>query len=212
MTDESGQGAGGAPDPTGSLRAGDAERNATVARLQAAFSEGRLELVELDERTAAAYAAKTLGELRALTRDLPESDPATAGPGQVARRPGEAPVSRPAAAVSAVSGWLIGAMSGVVGINLIIWAAVSISSGRWVYPWWIWVLVFCVIGGAGDARQRSERRRRRRTTAGRREPAGRPSARAAVDGADRPCGGTAGGGAGGGVPRPLRAQRRDAGL
>ena len=153
-----------APDPTGSLRAGDADRNATVARLQAAFAEGRLELVELDERTASAYAAKTMGELRALTRDLPAGDPPTAAanPGQVARRPGEAPASRPAAAVSAVSGWLVGAMSGVVGINLIIWAAVSISSGHWVYPWWIWVLVFCVIGGAGDARQRSERRRRRR--------------------------------------------------
>jgi hypothetical protein len=152
------------PDPTSSLRAGDADRNATVARLQAAFSEGRLDLVELDERTASAYAAKTLGELKELTRDLPAGDAAPApGTGQVAgRRPDGAPVSRPAAAASLLSGWLVGAMSGVVGINLIIWAGVCLASGHWVYPWWIWVLVFCVIGGAGDARQRSERRRRRR--------------------------------------------------
>lgn len=151
------------PDPTGSLRAGDADRNATVARLQAAFSEGRLDLVELDERTASAYAAKTLGELKELTRDLPAEAAPAPGAGQVAgRRPDGAPVSRPAAAASVVSGWLVGAMSGVVGINLIIWAGVCLASGHWVYPWWIWVLVFCVIGGAGDARQRSERRRRHR--------------------------------------------------
>ena len=42
-----------------------------MAQLNAAFAEGRLDVGELDERVAAAYAAKTLGELVPLTADLP---------------------------------------------------------------------------------------------------------------------------------------------
>ena len=53
------------------MRAGNAEREQVVQRLSRAFGEGRLELVELEERVAQAYAAKTLGELRPLTADLP---------------------------------------------------------------------------------------------------------------------------------------------
>ena len=58
--------------PTGpEVRVGDAERDAVVARLQAALSEGRLEVHEFEERSSAAYAAKTEGELVPLTSDLP---------------------------------------------------------------------------------------------------------------------------------------------
>ena len=53
------------------LRASDAEREQTVNSLRAAAGEGRLSVEELDERTAAAYAAKTRGELAALCADLP---------------------------------------------------------------------------------------------------------------------------------------------
>jgi len=60
--------AGGAHD---ALRAGNTEREQVVQRLNRAFGEGRLELTELEERVAQAYAAKTLGELRPLTADLP---------------------------------------------------------------------------------------------------------------------------------------------
>ena len=45
----------------GSLRAGNADRERVVAQLNTAFAEGRLDVAELDERVAAAYAAKTAG-------------------------------------------------------------------------------------------------------------------------------------------------------
>ena len=66
-----------------SLRAGNADRERVVAQLNGAFAEGRLDVRELDERVAAAYAAKTLGELAPLTADLPAGRspaPRPAGP------------------------------------------------------------------------------------------------------------------------------------
>lgn len=55
------------------VRASDADRDAVVERLRRALSQGRLTLAEFDERAAAAYAAKTHGDLAELTRDLPGS-------------------------------------------------------------------------------------------------------------------------------------------
>lgn len=53
------------------IRASDSDREAVVARLHKALGQGRLTLEEFDHRTAAVYAAKTLGDLAALTDDLP---------------------------------------------------------------------------------------------------------------------------------------------
>lgn len=53
------------------LRASDAERERTVAQLRDHFGAGRISEEELDERSDSAYAARTLGELRALVADLP---------------------------------------------------------------------------------------------------------------------------------------------
>jgi hypothetical protein len=53
------------------MRASDDDRERTVTVLRDAYGEGRLTLDEFDERTSAAYAAKTWGELRQLTEDLP---------------------------------------------------------------------------------------------------------------------------------------------
>lgn len=52
------------------LRASDAEREVAVERLRIAATEGRLDPDELDERLSAAYAAKHVGELRELVRDV----------------------------------------------------------------------------------------------------------------------------------------------
>lgn len=52
-------------------RASDAERQAVVRRLERALRDGRLTILEFDERTRAAYAARTRGELDELTEDLP---------------------------------------------------------------------------------------------------------------------------------------------
>ncbi len=54
-----------------SIRASDVDREAVVATLRDAYTAGRLTLEEFDERTSAAYASKTWGELRKLTEDLP---------------------------------------------------------------------------------------------------------------------------------------------
>jgi hypothetical protein len=53
------------------IRASDVDRDVVVATLRDAYTAGRLTLEEFDERTSAAYASKTWGELRKLTEDLP---------------------------------------------------------------------------------------------------------------------------------------------
>lgn len=53
------------------LRVSDAERQAVARRLERALRDGRLAIVEFDERVQAAYAARTRGELEDLTEDLP---------------------------------------------------------------------------------------------------------------------------------------------
>lgn len=60
------------PAPPSRLRASDAEREATVARLHQALGEGRLDLTETEERVAAAYAARYHDEFPALLADLPQ--------------------------------------------------------------------------------------------------------------------------------------------
>jgi hypothetical protein len=51
--------------------ASSADRERAVGVLRAGFTEGRLTESELDERVAQAYAARTYGQLWALTSDLP---------------------------------------------------------------------------------------------------------------------------------------------
>lgn len=58
------------------MRASNAERERVVAILQQAGVDGRLTIDEVDERVAAAYAAKYRNELPALTEDLPADEPA----------------------------------------------------------------------------------------------------------------------------------------
>jgi hypothetical protein len=52
--------------------AANADRERTVGVLRAGFTEGRLTQDELDDRIARAYAARTYGDLWALTADLPQ--------------------------------------------------------------------------------------------------------------------------------------------
>ncbi|MFI2205174.1 DUF1707 domain-containing protein [Streptomyces sp. NPDC020192] len=57
---------------SGGLRASHADRDRVVDVLTGAAGDGRITAEELDERVAAALSARTLGELAALTADLPE--------------------------------------------------------------------------------------------------------------------------------------------
>lgn len=70
----------GGPGPlAGELRASDAERERTAAILSHEGAAGRLEPDECADRLAAAFAARTLPELYALTADLPYPDAVVPG-------------------------------------------------------------------------------------------------------------------------------------
>jgi DNA-binding PadR family transcriptional regulator len=53
------------------MRVSDRDRERATARLCDSFAEGRLTLAELDERITAALTARTVGDLRRVTADLP---------------------------------------------------------------------------------------------------------------------------------------------
>jgi len=84
------------------IRASDSDREHAVEALRDQYAEGRLTLEEFDERTSAAYAAKTWTDLRELTSDLPvrlSFAPASAAvaPGFGADAPGQWGQHRPGA-------------------------------------------------------------------------------------------------------------------
>jgi Domain of unknown function (DUF1707) len=56
------------------LLASDADRDQVAERLRHATAEGRLVAEELEERLAAAFTARTYGELEAVVADLPRRD------------------------------------------------------------------------------------------------------------------------------------------
>jgi hypothetical protein len=62
------------------IRASDGERDQVVAQLQRHFADGRMTQAELGERVGAALAARTRGQLHALTADLPGPDVRPARP------------------------------------------------------------------------------------------------------------------------------------
>jgi hypothetical protein len=92
--------------PPAHLRASDTDRNRVIGILREALTDGRLDAQEHAERLDAVFAAKTLGELAAITRDLvPDSLPTPASPGQ------RHPVVDPVGAVDRPEN-MIGVLSG----------------------------------------------------------------------------------------------------
>jgi hypothetical protein len=57
------------------LRIGHSEREAVVDHLSGALADGRLDIVEYDERVRQVYVAKTHAELAPITADLPAPPP-----------------------------------------------------------------------------------------------------------------------------------------
>jgi Domain of unknown function (DUF1707) len=62
------------------LRIGDADREAAAAALREHYAAGRLTLDEFQHRLELVFAAKTEGDLAAITRDLPAAVPQLAWP------------------------------------------------------------------------------------------------------------------------------------
>ncbi len=116
------------PDRRPELRAADVDRERVAERLRRAHDEGRLDLTEFDERVAAAWAARTYGDLDALTADLPPQPVPPVGASVVPRhRP-------PAPERAAVAAWSVASV-----LNVMIWGIIAVGVGGFVYPWWIWV-------------------------------------------------------------------------
>jgi hypothetical protein len=121
---------------TGAVRAADADRTRVAERLRRAHDEGRLDLLEYDERLAAAYAARTYADLAALTADLPSEPARAAAPEPRAPLPHGACAVAGGARPAAARAW-----ASVSALNLLIWAVVCAATVSWVYPWWIWVAI-----------------------------------------------------------------------
>ena len=116
------------------IRVSDADRERVTSRLQENFAEGRLTQDELDERVSAALNAKTFGDLRPLTADLPGPAPALPRPAPPPRPTGPPPwvayrrgprlmpllmlVALAALLVPAGGGWLV---LGLFKVVLVVW-------------------------------------------------------------------------------------------
>ena len=99
------------------MRASDAERERVVEALRKHAAAGRLSVGELEERSASAYAARTLGALAPLLADLPEPTP----------RSWERGPARPRA---------IGQLALLAAVLIAIWAATGFG-----YFWPLWPIV-----------------------------------------------------------------------
>jgi len=69
------------------IRASDQDRDSAAELLSEAYAVGRLSREELDDRATAAYSAKTQGELRDLTADLPRPAARTGLPAETVALP-----------------------------------------------------------------------------------------------------------------------------
>lgn len=120
------------------LRASDEDREKVAETLRENYAQGRLTLEEFDERSTSAYAAKTLGDLRALTNDLPvpavRPQPVPEAPPPPPRNPHQQMWWVPLVALA------------VVGV-----AVVSLTSGH-VHIWPLWIFVFLIFRGFGRGR------------------------------------------------------------
>ncbi|WP_067822824.1 DUF1707 SHOCT-like domain-containing protein [Actinomadura kijaniata] len=127
-----------APNPD--IRASDADRDRVASALREHCAQGRITIDELNERLESVYAARTLGELEAVTADLPEEDLYQLPVPAAQKTTGGLPAPRSGAgALERFGGrgaWATWAA--VSGINLAIWAILLVAVGP-VYPWWIWV-------------------------------------------------------------------------
>ncbi|WP_326838187.1 DUF1707 domain-containing protein [Amycolatopsis rhabdoformis] len=104
------------------MRASDADREQVAQVLHQALSEGRITINELEERLSTVYAAKTVGELKPVTRDLP-----------IGATPGPSTALQPA--TSRALGFPDARIGGHPGSNVSIGVlSGAIRKGSWVLP------------------------------------------------------------------------------
>nr|WP_239522588.1 DUF1707 domain-containing protein [Geodermatophilus sabuli] len=113
------------------MRVSDAERAVVQERLRRAVGEGQLDLHEFDTRVQTVWAAKTRGELVRVTADLPQPPPPPPPPApwEVYARDDAGTAMRVLTIIWACA----------VAINLVVWGTVSLATGQFVHPWWLYV-------------------------------------------------------------------------
>jgi hypothetical protein len=122
---------------SGELRVSDAEREQVATQLRQAAGQGRLSLAEIEDRQAAAYAARTRDDLAGLTADLPEpAPPDTSLTRQLSaperRRLGLHAVIAAAVALLLVLRWAAGPVSFFWPAWPMVWLTLSIAAHyRW---------------------------------------------------------------------------------
>ena len=154
------------------MRASDSDREKVVQALQEQVGEGRLTLAEFEQRSTDAYAtAKTVGDLRALTKDLPVDPLAppkpplaswqqpwpmpvnppwaqtqrsyTGGPYPNPRRIGPSPVRRVHPMRIAVAALMM-----MLAVSLVANVAIHV-----LFPWGLLVILFFVFASGGRRRR-----------------------------------------------------------
>ncbi|MGI9185227.1 MAG: DUF1707 SHOCT-like domain-containing protein [Solirubrobacteraceae bacterium] len=122
------------PTSTGSardeIRASDQDREQLVSELHEHSVAGRLSTEDLEERSQAAYSARTLGELDTLRRDLPTTQRAT--------------VMSASARRSQLTRRLIQETGGSLGL-FVVCTAIWLTSGANGQFWPVWVLIVVVM-------------------------------------------------------------------
>ena len=116
--------------------AASADRERAVNVLRAGFTEGRLSQDELDDRVARAYAARTYGQLWALTEDLPAGPlPYPQGPGAV-MAPGEAPDTHwQTAATLVITALVIFTLAALITALITVHAQAAVPPGVHLMPY-----------------------------------------------------------------------------
>jgi hypothetical protein len=113
--------------PPDQVRASDVDRKAVQDRLHQAHANGEIDLAEFDTRVRTAWQAKSRGELARIVADLPPL------------RTGKPPVKRGAGYTAMkvlTTIWL-----SLSVVNLVVWGILWLTLDRYVYPWWLWVVI-----------------------------------------------------------------------
>jgi hypothetical protein len=126
-----------------SLRAADADRERVVEALRQHHVDGRLDAEELTQRIDQAYAAKTLGDLDAVTTDLPSIQPPARPGAPLQARPPDPGRARARAAFQRHLLWYLL----VNGMLVVIWALTNVGN----YFWPVWPMLGWGIGLASHA-------------------------------------------------------------
>jgi Domain of unknown function (DUF1707) len=117
------------------IRVSDADRDRAASLLREHLAAGRLTPEEFSERLDRAFAAKTVGEIDALLKDLPSIDLYRLPDAALTRRPRQASQIPPSGGRRR-SAWRAawGAWFSVVLVCFVVW---GLAGGGYVWPLWV---------------------------------------------------------------------------